>query len=215
MPTLAEIFVLLVILAIAAVAFAAMKRTQATRAQVPGEDLDPESRTLLRPLRKLEEEIADIVAQNKDSATVSVLGKEALDESRRVLEQASRSLVIRAELKRSLRGEYEAQKQIEDLNAKALTAATDQERESLQAAGEARKIELGHYGTIKQTIGQIDSGLRQAEAALAEMKARLAVSAGGEKVAAASEGDLRETISRMKALSLSYDEAEELLKGTP
>ena len=212
--TWAALFVLLIIVIVGVVAFTSMRRTQSTRVPVAGEDLDPESYTLLRPLRKLEGEIAQLVEGNKDSATVSVLGKEALDESRRLLEQASKSLSIRADLKRSLRGEYDAQKQIDDLKAKAASAATPQEKESLEAAIEARNLEVSHYGTIRQTVAQIEGGLRQAEASLAEMKARLAVSASGEKVEQASEGDLRETIGRMKALSLSYDEAEQLLKGS-
>jgi hypothetical protein len=207
------LFILLIILAVGALAFASMRRAQQGRESVPGEELDPESRTLLRPLRKLEEEIASIVKLNQGSATVSVLGKEALDEAKRILEQATNSLQIRSELKRALRGEYDAEKQIEDLKEKGAAAATEQERESLEAAVQARNLELGHYGTIRQTIGQIESGLRQAEAALAEMKARLAVSATGEKVELGSEGDLRDAIGRMKALSLSYDEAEELLRG--
>jgi hypothetical protein len=210
----AALFVLLVILAIGALAYAAARKSQTRRTEIPGEELDPEGRTLLRPVRKLEAEIAELVAHNKGMATVSVLGTEASHEAKRIVEQASNSLRIRADLKRSLRGEFDAQKQIDSMTEKAASAATDQERESLQAAIEARKLELGHYDTIRQTIGQIDGGLRQAEAALAEMKARLAVSVSGEKVELASEGDLRETISRMKALSLSYDEADELLRGS-
>jgi len=213
MMTMVQLFLLFFIIAFAVVAFLTVRRTQRNRPAVEREDLDAESRTLLRPLAKLQADLAELVAQNKESATVSVVGKEALEEVGRIMEQATASLKIRSDLRRSLRGEYDAKKEIESLEAKLATATNAPERESLQSALDARQAELTHYDTIRQATAQIDGGLRQAEAALAEMKARMAGSVGTEKLQSTSGDDLRESISRMKALSLSYDEAEELLRG--
>jgi phage shock protein A len=62
-------------------------------------------------------------------------------------------------------------------------------------------------------LERIELGLRQAEAALAEMRARLAAAPLEAQTDAPGE-DLRETVGRLKALGTSLEEAEEWLKGS-
>jgi hypothetical protein len=194
-------------------AFGAMKQTSTTRATDPTEEMDADSRALFVPIRRLSNEIEALVEKNGDTALMRTVGTEARDEARRIREQIAHALKIRGELKRALRGRSTAAQEAGDLEAKATEALSDVEREALTSAAEARRLELSHYGTVEQALARIDGGVRQAEAALSEIRARLAVAASGEKAAQADQSDdLRETVSRLKALSLSVDEAEQMLR---
>ena len=194
-------------------AFGAMKQTSTMRATDPTEDMDADSRALFAPIRRLSNEIEAMVEKNRDAALMRTVGAEAGEEARRIREQIAHALKIRGELKRALRGRSTAALEADELEAKSTAATTDVECDALASAAEARRLELSHYGTVEQALARIDGGVRQAEAALSEIRARLAVAASGEKAAQAEQSDdLRETIGRLKALSLSVDEAEQMLR---
>lgn len=194
-------------------AFGSMRQTSTARATDPTEDMDADSRALFVPIRRLSNEIEGLVEKNGDTALMRTVGAEARDEAWRIREQIGHALVIRGELKKALRGRSTAAQEAGDLEAKASQAMTDAEREALTGAAEARRLELSHYETVEQALARIDGGVRQAEAALSEIRARLAVAASGEKAAQADQSDdLRETLGRLKALSLSVDEAEQMLR---
>ncbi|MGV3616423.1 MAG: hypothetical protein ACO1SV_13925 [Fimbriimonas sp.] len=195
-------------------AFGAMKQTATVRSEDPTEAMDADSRALFSPVRRLTNEIEELVRRNGDTALMRTVGAEAKAEAQRIREQVAHALKVRGELKRALRGRSTAAQQITELDEKASVALTDAEREALAGAAEARRLELSHYGTVEQALARIDGGVRQAEAALSEIRARLAVAASGEKAAQAEQSDdLRETVSRLKALSLSVDEAEQMLRN--
>ena len=194
--------------------FATIKQTATVRSEDVTQTMDPDSRTLFVPIRRLTSEIEDLVERNKNTALMRTVGKEALEEAGRIREQAAHALQIRGELRRALRSRSTAAHEVESLTAQAAAALTDAEREALTGAAEARRLEMSQYETVEQALARIDGGVRQAEAALSEIRARLAVGATGEKTAEATEStDLRETVARLKALSLSVDEAEQVLKG--
>ncbi len=194
-------------------ALTAMRQTAAVRADDPTEAMDAESRTLFVPIRRLTNEIEELIDRNRDSALMRTVGSEARDEARRIREQVAHALKVRGELKRALRGRSTASQDASELAAKAASAASETERAALESAAEARRLELGHYTTVEDALARIDGGVRQAEAALSEIRARLAVGASGERAAQADQSDdLRETVSRLKALSLSVDEAEQMLR---
>lgn len=104
-----------------------------------------------------------------------------------------------------------AQREVEKLET--WQTESGEEDAAVKSALQARKLELEHYAAGEAAIATIDNGIRQAEAALSEMKARLEVGLSRQQAEWASTSDeLRETIGRMKALGISYDEAEEIVK---
>ncbi len=207
-------FVLLAALLVAAFfVFRTIQRTAQQHQEDVREDMDAESRSLYAPIRRLTEEIEQLVSRHTDSAIMKVVGGEAVDEAKRIRDQVAKALAVRDDLKRAMREKNLATRDIASLAAQ-VEAADEVTKPALEGALEARRMELGHYSVVEQTISKIDSGVTQAQAALAEMKARLSVKASGEKALAATEDDdLRETIGRMRSLSISYDEAEELLQN--
>lgn len=197
---------------IGALAVEAMKAAGRRRLEDPTESMDPESRTLFGPIRRLAQQIEEEVASNQQSTSVKVVGAEAVEEARRIRQQSASALQIRGELKKALRTKSLTERDAKELEEKAIGAATEEEREALEAALAARKLELQHYTTVESAIARIDGGIRQAEAALSEMRARLAVSATQDKAELAQGDELRETVGRLKSLSLSYEEAEQMLR---
>jgi ElaB/YqjD/DUF883 family membrane-anchored ribosome-binding protein len=195
-------------------AFGTMRQTATVRTEDPAEAMDPDSRALFAPIRRLTKEIEELVERNRDTSLMRTVGAEARDEAQRIRQQVAHALQVRGELKRALRGKSVAAQEADELETKASSALTEAERDALSGAAEARRLELTHYETVEQTLARIDGAVRQAEAALSEIRARLAVGTSGERAAQAEQSDdLRDTVSRLKALSLSVDEAEHMLRG--
>jgi hypothetical protein len=174
--------------------------------------LSPDGLTLLRPVKKLVADIEELIQANPDSQTVRILGTEAVAESQRLLSEVIKSLVARDKLKKSLIGRYAAEKDIEAAKKK-LESADGTERESLTVAVQARTLEVAHYVEMDKQIRLIDISVNQAEAGLAEMKARLSLSASGEKAALGEGEALREMIGRLQNLSASYEESARVIEG--
>ncbi len=200
-------------LSVALLVLKTMRETASRMADDPREEMDAESRSLFSPIRRLTNEIEEVVTRNDDSTVMKVVGKEALDEATRIHDQVAKALAVRDDLKRSLRERNVSRAETEKLLAKAEAEQDPSVKATLLSAVEARKMEQSHYTVVEDTIAKIDSSVAQAEAALSEMKARLATKASGEKALSATDNEeLRDTISRMKTLSISYDEAEQLLR---
>jgi hypothetical protein len=175
------------------------------------DDLSHEARALLRPINRLRVELEELVEAHRQSPAMTVIGDEAVREARRITDQAARMLQFRSELRKIMRGRYEAEKAITELDRQVETAATEDERKALESAREARRLELQHYEQQDRALSQIDSGLKQAEAALSEMKARLAISVtSGTEMSDGSP--LNEMVLRLKTLGQSFEEAEEFLR---
>lgn len=202
---------LALIIAVGNMAILSIKETSKRRADLELEDLSNEDRALLSPIRRLRNEIQGLVESNKQNVSISVVGAEALSEADHILKQSAKTLSLRRQLKRSASSRSQTQKELEALRTDIEKAETQQERNTLQAALEAREAEIGHYRNAGEAIERIDSHLRQAEAALSEMKARLGSVAVGSSEAA-GESELEETIGRLKSLGASLDESEEWLR---
>ncbi len=198
---------------VALLALKTMREQAARVASDPREEMDAESRSLFSPIHRLANEIEEVVDRNSDSTVMKVVGKEARDEAMRIHDQVAKALAVRDDLKRSLREKNVSRAEADKLLAKAEAEQDPSVRATLLSAVEARRIEQSHYQVVEDTIQKIDSSVAQAEAALSEMKARLSTKASGEKaMSATDDAELRDTISRMKTLSVSYDEAEQLLR---
>ena len=198
-----------VIVAIAIVAVQSLSKTRAIHANDHYDELSAESRILVRPLKKIYEEM-ERAAEGKSESISPYIAQEALAESDHLLKQSIAALLLRDRLVRESRGQYDANKSIDDLQSRMSSATNDDEKTSLQSALDARQQEIGHYDQLKQGITKIESSVKQAEAAMAEMRARL-VSSASQGVAAQGSDPLREAVGRMQSLSASLTEAQQML----
>lgn len=187
---------------VAALFFVGTAQTKQSWDATGEQELTHESRAMLRPVRRLHDELREFVQTHGDSGTVKVLGAEAVREADNILEQSLKLMRLRDRLKHAARGRSEAEVELRRLGD---VAADDPTRV-------ARELEMKHYGEIESSIPKIETSIAQAVAALSELKARLAVSAASVGQTEA-DGEIAETMSRLRALSASFDEAEELLEG--
>lgn len=174
------------------------------------DDLTNEDHARLSPLRKLRKEIHAIVEAKRSDPTVAVVGSEAVQEADRIYDQCAQLLKVRRELNRAFGGRAAAERELQTLERDLASAATEVERSALASALEARKLEAAHYAHADNALERIEAGLRQAQAALSEMKARLATVSAGQL---GSSNDLEETLGRLRTLGTSLDEAEAWLRS--
>jgi DNA repair ATPase RecN len=200
------------VLGVAVIAYGAMRREGLPAADTAGDEFNPKYRVYMAPLRKLHAEIETLVEEHKDSTTIRVIGKEALEESAAVLEQAVKLVVSAEDLRHALQGKATAESDILDLQNQLQTAASDDERETLQHSIDARKLEVERYAALDQRLSEIHAGLRQAEAALAEVKSKLVLVASNPEQIEDGDQELRERLSRLHALSDSLGESDALLE---
>jgi len=208
------IFGILAVVAVVFVAAAILSiRTGAKqRAEQPGESLPLADRSLLTPLRRLTQELEETVAKNKEAPSVQILGREAVQDAQMMLRKAESMLTTRRELKRILGGEFASQRAVEELEAKLAVMNESAERETLQSALAARQIELNHYQEARRGIERIEANLKQAEAALSEIKTRLSLAGSQNREAMDGDPDeLRDALTRVKSLSASFEESKEIL----
>lgn len=187
-------------------------RTARSETATATENLSSEARSLLRPLQRLVSDIERIRAENSASQAVQILGGEALADAQDLLSQVVRSLIARDHVKRLSRGRYAAEKERSEARMR-LEFASEPEKRALNATIQARSDEIKHYDQIDASVKLIEVGLSQAEAILAEIKARLAVAVTGERLADAPREDLRETIGRLQTIAATFDEAEQVING--
>lgn len=196
-------------LAVLMLGITSMRATQSKVADVT-DQLSPESRILIRPLRHIYLEMQE-AATGKSESISPYLAEEALSESKRLLDQSAAALLLRDRLVREGRGRYEASKSVTDLEARLASSTSEEEKASLQSALDARRQEIGHYDSMLPGIAKIESSVKQAEAAMAEMRARM-LSTSSTGLAEQGSDPLREAVGRMKALSSSLSEAQDMLQ---
>lgn len=177
-----------------------------------GTELGAEARWLLRPLRELRDQLSAIAERSSSDSTAPVIAREAVAEADHILESAQGLVRAREALKRGLKGQGEAETNLERLKRELPAATSDSERQSLESAISARESEIGAYASAKQRIADIDGKLRHAEATLSELKARLAT--GMVSNTEATEQEFTDMVTRLKSLGQSFDEAEETLGVT-
>lgn len=199
---------------IGSLAIGQMRVGNAMREADSAEALDPDGRSRFSRVKGLTAEIEAIVERPSTAPVIRALGKDAVAEARRIRDQVAAALVRRSALRKILAGRSSAEIEIKKLEERQEAATSPEEKTSLASAQEARRIELDHYQSAQQAMDIIDSGIRQAEAALSEMKARLEFGITRQQAEISEPIDeLRDTIGRLKAISVSYDEADEVMQS--
>lgn len=166
-----------------------------------------EERSRLIPIRKLAREIEELLTSQKGNAIVRALGPEAREDTQRIVAQAVEMVNLRARLQKAAYLIPQVEKAIQE--AESAIAAQPDQSAVLQSALIARKLELGHLQRAESGIQTVDAHLTEAAAALSELKSRLMMAAAGK--AELGQESMRETLSRMRSLSATFDEAENVL----
>lgn len=198
---------LFLVLGLVVLAFSTLKNKREMQAQDALDGLSNESRVKLKPLLKLRERIEDQVNAREPTLAAKVIGPEALAEANSLVEHARRLLTVQDSSREWIQRSHEARNSLTSLEKQVESATTDAERTMLESAVTAKKAEIEQYGRMEALLVNIDAKLKQAEASLSEMQARLVSGAlleGGD-----SKDELDQIVNRMKTLSTSFQQAED------
>ena len=195
---------------VATLAFYSMRATAAKRHD---SEISAEGRTLLRPIKELRGDIAGYVSSFRDRPEISVIGGEALREADALIAHAERLVDVRDDLMKALKGRAAAERELARLRKRAKSSSSEAESQSLRSAVEARETEIERYKTVDAAMLRLVGNLHEAEAALSEIRARLASGAVGAQTDGLDTDDLAGMVSRLRTLSTSFDEAEEMMEG--
>lgn len=195
------------------VAFLAFYSMRAAATKRHDSEISAEGRMMLRPIKELREDIAGYVRSFSDRPEISVIGGEALREADALIAHAERLVDVRDDLMKALKGRTVAKRELARLRKRAKSSASEKESQSLRSAVEARETEIERYEAVDAAMRSLVSNLHEAETALGEIKARLATGAVGAQAVGLETDDLAGMVSRLRSLSTSFDEAEDMMEG--
>jgi hypothetical protein len=175
----------------------------------PREGLSPESRIRFSAIDKLSHRIASLMAQIPSGSSTSALFPEILAESNSVREEVLRLLQVRDRAMANLARRSADQVDLAELELRSVSAGSVEERQSLEAALAAKRAESASYSDLKLAVERIDGQVRESEAVLTELVARLSLAATQSEVGQ-SDG-LRESLSRARSLSQTIEEVRQTL----
>jgi primosomal protein N' len=191
-------------------AFQSLRPNPQTRSQDLLNEVSNLNRARIAPLRRSAREIEEI-GRKMGRGPLSTLAKEAEAESARLLEHAVRLLAARDRLVKVTQ-QSNPEREIEGLRERLQDAHSLEERQALETAMASRQMESQHVLQAKQGVDKIDAYLEQAQSTLAEIRTRLSLVAAGD--AGAESDSVRDTLSQLKALSVTFEEAEQLFEGS-
>ena len=199
------------LVAVGVLAVRSIRRTGETRSADPSEGLDPEGRSTLLRFRKIYAEISDLSASVPKGSSTAILVAEATAEADRIMSQVAEELRSRRAIKKAIAGLPLARQELQQLAESQATAHSDEEKASLEVAIQAKRNEIQQYEVGQTALSHLDQNLARAEAALNEMRARLKGGTATASAERASESEIRDTISRMRAITDSVDETRAFL----
>lgn len=195
--------------AFASVAFLSMRKVGTSHTENAKSELSPDSRVMAKPFRELRSELEQVVGANQENEAIKVIGAEALGEADRINEFVHSLLRKRDDLTLSLRSRSEVQVRKQRLEA-GLSMTAD--KAALESAISAVSEELKTYEPIEADIQQIDELIREANQTLSAIKSRLVVASAQREGLADSEADMRQTLTDLRSLEVSFNDAEEFLR---
>ena len=194
-----------------AAAVGVIKQTGAAR-NAP--ELKPESRILIRPLEDLRNDILKLVEENRTNASVTVVGREALNEADELIRRAETFAASLGNVKKTKNALYESQKQIELLSETLAKSQSEKEKESLRQAIGARQEEAASMQKALDSVDATRAKIKDAEGELQGIKSQLTTAAlTGQPDSLDTEG-LSGMVGRIRSLSSSIEEAEGMKERT-
>ncbi len=169
-----------------------------------------QGRYLLQPIQKLHNEITRLVEDNRQNPTVSVIGQDALTESAELLRKATAFTALLHDSRFAPNALANAQRELDELNQRLAASDNEAQRQAFGLAIQAREGEVAHYHKLLATIESAKQRLEDAGIALEAIKAQLAASVVGGSADDLTGEDLGGMVGRLKSLSSSLEEVDEM-----
>jgi hypothetical protein len=204
---------------IGAIAFILGFVTVVSRSKAPPEkhvylrefdNLDPNSRSVLMPVRRLSIEIIQLLEKHSLHPILSALRYDLESKIEHTAKQSIQLSKTRRELIRMRKDQPNAQIAIENLQSQLSRTQDEEKRKQLEDNLETRSKELQNYQQFESEQQKIEQSFRDMETALAELKSRLLVAISASHQDASEETSA--LISRMKSLSDVVQDSTEILQ---
>ena len=195
---------------VGSMALRSMKESSALR---DIDDVSEDSKRLLKPLKSQMEDIEKIIADNSERPIVSVIGKQALQEGQSIVNHADRIVAAYEKLKGTIKAQNAAKVELQDLERRLELAESEAESAALEMAIHAKAKEIERYEFAQEAIDKLESKIREADAAMTEIKARLASTAVAPQAYSLDSGEIEGMVSRLRSLSESFDETQQMLEN--
>ena len=137
---------------------------------------------------------------------------DGVEEADALIEHTGKLIVVYDQITSSLRGRSEAEHDIKEIAKKIEGTEDGQLKDALVSSAVARQNEINQYKASEETKVRIAAKVKLAEVALYEIKAKLSTGAIGAEPDDLQQDELAGMVSRLKSLSASFDEAEEMVK---
>jgi hypothetical protein len=165
------------------------------------ERFDSEAISLFAPIKKTFREIEASPIRSGS------LREESIRSAGRTVCQVAEALATRSDLQRALRRKSEIELARDRLLAKAGEAenSSDAERDGVRSALTAYELDLSQLASLESRVRQIDAGIAPVRAEMSGLLTRLTMD-----VQQVEDETLRESLSRLQALSKTFDEVREM-----
>jgi hypothetical protein len=194
-------------------AFLGMKNAQAIRTDAVEDEVNPNDRYLITPIRKQVIKIEETIQSNPNNPAIKVIGAEALDEARDIYKQCVGLVLEKSEERRIAEQRLQAQKDVDEAQTKLSQSTTDDEKALYTSALDTNQKLLRVCDEKMKRFESIAANLTQAEAALKLMVSQLAAMAREGEGAGEADSELRASLTRLQTLGKSIGETDEFLEN--
>lgn len=174
------------------------------------DNLDPNSRSLLMPIRRLSIEIIQLLEKHSLHPILSALLYDLESKIEHTAKQSFQLSKTRRELIRMRKDQPNAQIAVENLQSQLSRTQDEEKRKQLEDNLRTRIKELQNYQQFESEQQKIEQSFRDMETALAELKSRLLVAISASHQDASEETSA--LISRMKSLSDVVQDSTEIMQ---
>jgi hypothetical protein len=161
-------------------------------------------------LLQLRRDIAGIVEGQKENPTVKVIGGETLQEADALIARAESIVASIDDLKKAAKGLRASEYELQRLEEKVAKSSSEDEKAALADVIEVRKSEVEHFTKVQKALEAGRAKIMEAETALLAIKAQLTSAALGSETDALDMEGLAGMVGRLKSLSSSLEEVEQM-----
>lgn len=178
------------------------------------ESLELTTRSRLRPIIRLREEIFEMLDSNQDNFIISAMDLDVRGEVNSVLAHSIETAKQKRQTQKLMNTLYASQFAIDDLKEKLNSATDDEVKQSTQTALNSRLSEKKNYDELETAAKRMDANLDQAESILAELRSKIvmAKASSAESTEDSQKQQLEEMTTRLRTLTKTMEESAEVLK---
>ena len=178
------------------------------------ESVDQTTRSRLRPIIRLREEIFAILDDSHDDFIISAMDMDVRTEVNSAMTHSIETAKQKRQTQKLMNTLYASQLAVDELREKLKNATDDDIKQSAQTALNSRLSEKKNYDDLEAATKKMDANLDQTEAMLAELRSKIvmAKASNTESNEDSQKQQLEDMTTRLRTLTKTMEESTEILK---